>query len=135
MNRHAAAGVLAKLGLQQVEPVIHDLAGGRSAVIKGPVLEKARGGGYGSAALCPQPHGGSLALQTPSPEKGHLGHLALLPWEGDKIPWDRSTHVAEGESAVCLPHVHALWAHVLGDAFAVRDEVKEGETVGNACPQ
>lgn len=37
VHGHAAAGVFAELGLEQVEPVFHDLAGRRRSVIERPV--------------------------------------------------------------------------------------------------
>lgn len=38
VHGHAAARVLAELGLQQVEPIFHDLAGRRCSIIKWPIL-------------------------------------------------------------------------------------------------
>lgn len=40
VHGHAAAGVFAELGLEQVEPVFHDLAGRRRSVIERPVLRE-----------------------------------------------------------------------------------------------
>lgn len=39
VHGHAAAGVLAELGLQQVEPIFHNLAGRRRSIIKWPILQ------------------------------------------------------------------------------------------------
>lgn len=39
VHSHAAAGVFAELGLQQVEPVFHYLAGRRRSIIKWPILQ------------------------------------------------------------------------------------------------
>lgn len=40
MHGNAAAGFLSKFGVEQLEPVVHDLGWGRGAVVKGPVLER-----------------------------------------------------------------------------------------------
>lgn len=42
VHGHAAAGVFAELGLQQVEPIFHYLAGRRCSIIERPILQ---GGG------------------------------------------------------------------------------------------
>lgn len=39
----AAARFLSELGVEQLEPVVHDLGGGRSSIIKGPILEREAG--------------------------------------------------------------------------------------------
>lgn len=39
VHGHAATGVLAELGLQQVEPIFHNLAGRRCSIIKWPILQ------------------------------------------------------------------------------------------------
>lgn len=38
----AAAWLLSELGVEQLEPVVHDLVGGRSSVIEGPILASER---------------------------------------------------------------------------------------------
>lgn len=43
VDSDAAAGLLPKLQLQQVQPIIHDLVGGRSSIVKRPILEKKMG--------------------------------------------------------------------------------------------
>lgn len=39
----AAAGLLSELGVEQLEPVVHNLGWRRGAVVEGPVLEDTRG--------------------------------------------------------------------------------------------
>lgn len=39
VHGHTATGVLAELGLQQVEPIFHNLAGRRCSIIKWPILQ------------------------------------------------------------------------------------------------
>lgn len=39
VDSDAAARLLSELQLQQVQPIIHNLVGGRSAIIKRPILE------------------------------------------------------------------------------------------------
>lgn len=38
MHSHAAAGFLSELGVEQLQPVVHDLGGRRAAVVERPVL-------------------------------------------------------------------------------------------------
>lgn len=40
VHSNAAAGFLSKLGVEQLEPVIHNLGWRRGAIIKGPVLQR-----------------------------------------------------------------------------------------------
>lgn len=40
MHSNAAAGLLPELQLQQVQPIIHDLIGGRSSIVEWPILQK-----------------------------------------------------------------------------------------------
>lgn len=42
VHTDAAAGFLSELGVEQLEPVVHDLGGRRGAIIEGPVLEKTK---------------------------------------------------------------------------------------------
>lgn len=39
VHGHAATGVLTELGLQQVQPIFHNLAGRRCSIIKWPILQ------------------------------------------------------------------------------------------------
>lgn len=43
VDSDAAAGLLPELQLQQVQPIIHNLVGGRSTIVEGPILQKKRG--------------------------------------------------------------------------------------------
>lgn len=43
MHGDAAARLLPELGVEQLEPVVHDLCGGRRSVIKRPILERLGG--------------------------------------------------------------------------------------------
>lgn len=49
VDSDAAAGLLPELQLQQVQPIVHDLVGGRSSIVKRPILEKKRG----NDVICP----------------------------------------------------------------------------------
>jgi hypothetical protein len=40
VDRHAASRFFTKLHLQEVQPIINDLARGRSSIIERPILEK-----------------------------------------------------------------------------------------------
>lgn len=40
MHSDAAAGFLSKLGVEQLEPVVHNLGGRRGTVVEWPVLEE-----------------------------------------------------------------------------------------------
>jgi len=40
VDRHTATRLLPELQLQQVQPIVHDLVGGRSSVIERPILEE-----------------------------------------------------------------------------------------------
>lgn len=42
MHGDAAARLLSELGVEQLEPVFHDLGWGRSSVIEGPILARER---------------------------------------------------------------------------------------------
>lgn len=86
VHSHAAAGVLAELGLQQVEPIFHNLAGRRRSIIKWPILqgweernavktqEKLSGCFYsGCWCLGPQQWGSRRV-----PGTGHVGELCSI---------------------------------------------------------
>lgn len=47
MDGHAAAGLFLELQLQQVQPIVHYLVGGRGSVIKRPILEETAKEGVG----------------------------------------------------------------------------------------
>lgn len=44
VDSDAAARLLPELQLQQVQPILHDLVGGRSSIIKRPILETEKEG-------------------------------------------------------------------------------------------
>lgn len=72
VHGHAAAGVFAELGLEQVEPVFHDLAGRRRSVIERPVLrERAK-------------------RKPPSDPRGESQRGLLLSW-GGAVCWELSS--------------------------------------------
>lgn len=43
MHSNAATRFLSKLGVEQLEPVVHNLTGRRGTIIKRPVLEREQG--------------------------------------------------------------------------------------------
>lgn len=57
VHGHAAAGVFAELGLQQVEPIFHYFAGRRRSVIERPILQGGGGQGWGKRETLVRPWG------------------------------------------------------------------------------